>query len=112
MSEVFNPYREWLGLSAKIDAPNYYQLLGLETFDEDRTRLTTAADRALARVRSFRPGPQAAAWARLLDELAAVKSCFSDPGRKSAYDDSVRQANARPRTVELSRTHTTTRCAG
>jgi hypothetical protein len=51
-------------------------------------------------VRGFRPGAQAAAWARLLDELATAKACFSDPARKSAYDDSVRQASSRPRTVE------------
>ena len=81
-------------------APDYYQLLGLDLFEKDRTRLTTAADRALARVRSFRPGAHAAAWARLLDELAAAKSCFSDPERKSAYDNSLRQSGSRPQTVE------------
>jgi hypothetical protein len=100
VSEAFNPYREWLGLRADIDAPDYYQLLGLDRFENDRTRLTTAADRALARVRGFRPGVHAAAWARLLDELASAKSCFSDPERKSAYDNRLRQSGSRAQTVE------------
>jgi hypothetical protein len=100
VSEAFNPYREWLGLRADIDAPDYYQLLGLEPFESDRTRLTTAADRALARVRGFRPGVHAAAWARLLDELASAKSCFSDPERKSTYDNRLRQSGARSQPVE------------
>ncbi|MHB0959865.1 MAG: hypothetical protein ACYC0X_29935 [Pirellulaceae bacterium] len=94
MSEAFNPYHEWLGLSADIKAPDYYQLLSLEPFEEDRSRLTAAADRALARVRSFRPGAQAAAWARLLDELASAKSCLRDPAQKSAYDKDLRQRTA------------------
>ena len=100
VSEAFNPYREWLGLSADIDAPDYYQLLGLDPFESDRTRLTTAADRALARVRGFRPGVHAAAWARLLDELASAKSCFSDPERKSTYDNRLRQSGSRSQPVE------------
>ena len=62
--------------------------------------MTTAADRALARVRGFRPGVHAAAWARLLDELASAKSCFSDPERKSAYDNRLRQSGSRSQTVE------------
>ncbi len=100
VSEAFNPYREWLGLSADTDAPDYYQLLGLDPFESDRTRLTTAADRALARVRGFRPGVHAAAWARLLDELASAKSCFSDPERKSTYDNRLRQSGSRSQPVE------------
>lgn len=95
MNEAFNPYREWLGLDAHIEAPNYYELLGLPPFEADAARLLTAADRALVRVRGFRPGAQAAAWARLLDELAAAKRCLCDPQLKQAYDETLRSGARR-----------------
>jgi hypothetical protein len=95
VNEAFNPYREWLGLDAHIEAPNYYELLGLPQFEADAARLLTAADRALVRVRGFRPGAQAAAWARLLDELAAAKRCLCDPQLKQAYDETLRSGARR-----------------
>jgi hypothetical protein len=94
VNEAFNPYREWLGLDSHIEAPNYYELLGLPQFEGDAARLLAAADRALVRVRGFRPGAQAAAWARLLDELAAAKRCLCDPQLKTAYDQSLRSGAA------------------
>jgi len=95
VSAAFNPYHEWLGLDDGIEAPNYYQLLGTPLFTDDHAQLMAAVDRALVRVRSFRPGPQAAAWASLLDELAQVKACFQDPTRKAQYDERLRQGLAR-----------------
>lgn len=95
MNEAFNPYREWLGLDAHIEAPNYYELLGLPQFEADAARLLAAADRALVRVRGFRPGAQAAAWARLLDELAAAKRCLCDPQLKQAYDQTLQSGAGR-----------------
>ncbi len=94
MNEVFNPYREWLGLDSNLQAPDYYQLVGAAPFEPDQARLITAVDKALARVRGFRPGAQAAAWARLLDELAQAKVCFQDPARKAAYDANLRRQSA------------------
>jgi hypothetical protein len=94
VNEAFNPYREWLGLDSHIETPNYYELLGLPQFEADAARLLAAADRALVRVRGFRPGAQAAAWARLLDELAAAKRCLCDPQLKTAYDQSLRSGAA------------------
>jgi hypothetical protein len=90
VNEAFNPYREWLGLDSHIDAPNYYELLAVPLFEADTARLLAAADRALVRVRGHRPGAQAAAWARLLDELAAAKRCLCDAQQKAAYDQSLR----------------------
>jgi hypothetical protein len=95
VSEAFNPYREWLGLEADVEAPHFYQLLDVELFEADRAKLMTAADKALVRVRGFRPGPHAAAWAKLLDELAQAKACFQDPARKSLYDNNLRETRQR-----------------
>ncbi len=94
MSEAFNPYREWLGLETDNCQLNHYQLLDVADFEEDVAKIHSAADRALARVRSHRPGAQAAAWAQLLDAIATAKSCLGDPARKAAYDAALRSGNA------------------
>ena len=79
MPVEFNPYREWLGLECGPLPPNYYQLLGIEPDEPDVRVIHAAADRAMAHVRSHRPGAQTRAWARLLDEIAAAKNCLDEP---------------------------------
>ncbi len=86
VTEAFNPFREWLGLDLQAAQPNHYQLLDLPEFEADAGKIQAASDRALSRVRSHRPGAHAAAWAQLLDALAAAKRCLSDPAQKQAYD--------------------------
>lgn len=93
VNAAWNPYHQWLGLDDDIQSPNYYQLLGLAPGESDRGRIHAAADRALARVRGCRPGPRAADWARLLDEIARAKTCLLDPTQRVAYD--VQMASGR-----------------
>ncbi len=95
----FNPYHEFLGLDPRLTAPTYYQLLGLVPEESDPARITAAAERALAQVRGCRPGQQAAAWARLLDELTAAKTCLRDPVQKAAYDAAGPAAGPAPPTA-------------
>jgi hypothetical protein len=92
VAESFNPYRQWLELETDSQQPDYYQLLGLSPSESDPEVIRAAADRAAAKVRSFRPGKHAAVWARLLDELKEAKQCLTNPERKSAYDRKLRQA--------------------
>jgi hypothetical protein len=95
VSDGFNPYREWLGLGC--NSPNYYELLGLQLQESDPATIAAAADRALTRVRSFRPGPQAREWACLLDELRAAKECLLDVDCRTQYDaEQARAATADP----------------
>ena len=88
MSEAFDPYRDWLGLNyAQRDYPlNHYQILGLESGEEDAGTIQHAADKMLARVRGQRPGDRAKDWGRLLDELESARDCLSAPDKKAAYD--------------------------
>jgi hypothetical protein len=91
----FNPYREWLGLGTS--SPNYYELLGLPLHESDAAKTAAAADRAITRVRSFRPGPQAREWASLLDEIRAAKECLLDVDCRVRYEaEQVRAAEADP----------------
>jgi hypothetical protein len=86
VSESFHPLRDWLGIEAPPEQPSYYQLLGLDPQQADGEEIKIAADRALAQVRSHRPGTHAQQWAQLLDELTAAKDCLTDPEKRSQYD--------------------------
>lgn len=85
-ADDFNPYHEWLELDAQLKQPNYYQLLGVDQQEVDTQKIAAAADRALSKVRSIRPGARAPEWAKLLDEMAAARHCLTDPTRRAEYD--------------------------
>ena len=89
MSEPFNPYREWLGLSPTTTRPNHYELLGITIGETDAKKTALAAEQTATKVRSFRPGAYAADWARLLDEIQAAKLTLLDPARKVSYDQQL-----------------------
>ncbi len=86
MSGAFNAYHEWLGLPPDATSPTYYQILGLAELESDAAKIAQAGDRALTRVRGFRPGPHAKEWSRLLDEINSAKSCLLDAAVKKEYD--------------------------
>ena len=86
MSDKFNPYSEWLGLSASETAPDHYSLLGLDKSVTDAAAISSAADQAMSRVRACKPGPNAAAWAQLLDRIDLAKMILSDPSQRASYD--------------------------
>jgi hypothetical protein len=93
VSDGFNPYREWLSL--KTSSPNYYELLDLPLQESDAAKIAAAADRAITRVRGFRPGTQAREWARLLDEIRAAKECLLDLDCRTQYEaEQTRAATA------------------
>ena len=79
-----NPLQEWLGIDE--DQPNHYQLLGVEEFERDERKLAAAADRAMSKVRSCRPGQHSKQWAALLDRLADAKRCLTDPQQRAQYE--------------------------
>jgi hypothetical protein len=96
MAENFNPYHQWLGLPEEVQRPDYYQLLGLSTFEAEPGRIELAAEQTAMKVRSFRPAPRAALWVQLLDELESAKATLLDPARKANYDRLLHEANGRP----------------
>lgn len=90
MSDAFNPYSEWLGLDNVASRPNHYTLLGLELYASDSAQIKQAADRAVTRVRGFRPGDKARFWATLLDEIDVARKCLSDDAARRDYDAQLR----------------------
>ena len=95
MEEIFNPYREWLDWD-QSRAPDYYELLAIDRQESDVSRMALAAEQAIVKVRSFRPGPQACAWSRLLDEIRAAKECLSNPRLRADYDRMLARSDLFP----------------
>ena len=76
MNDGFDPYLEWLGIPLDERPYNYYQLLGLQTFENDLTVIAAHADERMGRLRTFQVGPRGAWSQRLLNELAAARGCL------------------------------------
>ncbi|MEO2022428.1 MAG: hypothetical protein ABGX05_11460, partial [Pirellulaceae bacterium] len=108
MSEAFHPLREWLGIASPPEQPNYYQLLSLDPSETSFEAIKIAADRALAQVRSHRPGAHARQWAQLLDELTAAKQCLTDPEQRTAYDTALSSGTPPAAPTPAAATETTT----
>lgn len=86
MDVGFNPWGQWLGITEELDAVDYYALLGLPRYEPDATRIRRAADAALTRVRSVRPGEHVDEWTAVLDALRHVRQVLTDAETKSRYD--------------------------
>ncbi|MGQ9914516.1 MAG: hypothetical protein ACUVQQ_09245 [Thermogutta sp.] len=94
VTDELHPYQRWLGFPAGRFPRDYYELFRLERFESDSRLIARQADIVIAEVRRIRPGPFAAEWAALLDELCTAKACLTDPGRKEVYDARLRSRGA------------------
>lgn len=92
MEEIFNPYQAWLGWD-QGRVPNYYELLRIDSAETDAARIALAAEQAMTKVRSFRPGPNGQVWSRLLDEIRAARDCLSNGATKADYDAALARAD-------------------
>ncbi|HEY4259136.1 MAG TPA: hypothetical protein VGM98_03205, partial [Schlesneria sp.] len=88
---MFDPYRKWLGISAKDLPANHYRLLGLEVFESDPDVIEGAAERQMTFIRQYQSGEYATDAARILNELATARLCLLKPATKTAYDATLRQ---------------------
>ncbi len=95
-SKPFDPYQEWLNLPAESSARSYYDLLGLQAFEDDPNRIRQAALERAALVRRHQAGPHGAATTRLLAELAAAYSQLGHPEGKRTYDAELRRKLVSP----------------
>ena len=94
MNDSFNPYHEWLGVSADIRRPNHYELLGLRLFEDDQEIIQSAADRHSRRLGELLPGEQGMLARRILGEIVAARDCLLDRAAKAAYDRQLGQVSS------------------
>ena len=101
MSNLFNPYLEFLDLDTAPKCPTYYELLGINISSEcthdlvENGRIT-----ALAQMRAFKPGANAAVWAALLDEVSLASTTLLDADLKADYDEQLTTPEV-PATLDL-----------
>ncbi len=103
MSDVFDPYHQWLGIAPKDQPPNHYRLLGIEVFESNPEVIESAAERQSTYLHELSTGPQVKESQQLLNEIAAARLCLLSPAEKSKYDDVLRtEINAAIATDQLS----------
>jgi hypothetical protein len=104
VSDVFDPYRRWLGIPQAEQPPHHYRLLGIGLFEDDADVIEEAADRQMSHVQRHKTGKHSALSQKLLNELAAAKLCLLDKRRKAAYDEELRSQlpSAQPGAADVS----------
>ena len=93
MSNSFNPYQSWLGLSGPQPA-NLYELIGVPSFTGEPPLLAEAIEERMARVTPHLQGPQAALAKQLMQELQQAKSTLLVGASRREYEQKLRQASA------------------
>lgn len=89
MSNSFDPYQEWLGISPREQPPHYYRLLGIRPFERDPDTINAAADRRMVLVKHYQiTYPEQSQ--DLLDTLSRARVCLLDALKKAAYDRELR----------------------
>ncbi len=83
---MFDPYQQWLGISAEQRPPTYYQLLGITAQEQDAAEIAEAAQRRTNHLRFYQNGPAAADANRLLQEIAQARRVLCDPAQRRDYD--------------------------
>ncbi len=96
VSGAFDPYHRWLGIPPKDQPPNHYRLLGLDLFEADTEVIRDAAEQRIAHVRTYQLGQYAELSQRILNELAAAKTCLFDAAKKAVYDAAMKRPVRRP----------------
>lgn len=95
MSSSLNPYVDWLELPDAVSRPNYYELLGVELFEDNERNLKGAYYRRVARVSVYQSGANAEACKNMLVELAEARDCLVDPESRQKYDQLLRRKQTR-----------------
>lgn len=88
---VFNPYEEWLHITAAGRKPNDYELLGLPVLEDDPERIREAFHRRHDLVRQYEVGPYQDHALQLLDELSEAFRRLNNRELKRAYDRQIRE---------------------
>lgn len=91
MSETFDAYHKWLGISPKDQPPNHYRLLAIDEFECDPDVIADAAEQRTVHVRSYALGKYTDLSQRILNEIAAAKVCLLNADKKARYDEQLRR---------------------
>lgn len=86
----FDPLLEWLGIPPDRRPADFYTLLGLRRFEDDKLLILQAVQVRQLVVQPHLRGPHAKQAEKILALLAEAQACLLDPKRKAAYDERLR----------------------
>jgi len=89
-------YREWLKIESPERPPDYYTLMGLTRFEDDRAVIQKEYRDRSGFVRRYAAGKFSRESQDLLDELARAMLALTDPARKNEYDRKLGRKSKRP----------------
>lgn len=89
-------YREWLKIASPQRPLDYYTLLGLKRFEDDRNVIQSNYRQRSALARRYATGKFSKESQDLLDELARAMLSLTDPARKNTYDHKLGRKTTRP----------------
>ncbi len=91
-----DPYYDWLGIRPSEQPADYYRLLGIARFEDNRQVIERAADRQMGYVRQFQakhPGEVS----QLLSHLSLARITLTDGKKRVSYDSVLRNQQAEVR---------------
>jgi len=91
MNNAFNPYHDWLGVSADVRFPNYYELLGIRLLEDNQEIIKWAAEQRSRYLEQLLPSEHGLLARQILGEIAAAQGCLLDQQSKAAYDQQLEQ---------------------
>ena len=89
MSTDIDPYSEWLGLPPGPRPPDLYELLGLEPFCEDVSRIVDASRRQMSCIKPYEDHPDPGLRDKVhevMNLIGRARAILRDPVKKSRYD--------------------------
>lgn len=90
MSNRFNPYQAWFGLSTSTK-PSYYELLGLRNFETEPPVIAEAAELRMQLLAPHKNGPNGDSAVKLEREVTGVMNVLLSPDKRKQYDEKLRK---------------------
>jgi hypothetical protein len=94
MSDVFDPYRQWLDLDLAHPPRNHYELLGLTANQPDANTVVNARDRMLKKLRDVQPQERGNEWDQLVKQVQEAARCL-------LASDMLAEDDQQPRSVPV-----------
>ena len=89
--EPFDPYQNWLEISATNRPLSHYQLLKLDDFENDLNKINSAIDRQATTLQLI-TGKDVETAKQLLAEVGQARLCLTSASRKQDYDAALKKA--------------------
>ena len=94
MNSSFDPYYKWFGIPAGEQPANYYRLLGVGVYEQDREAIDAAAEQRMNYLRSLCSPEELPYAERLLAEVSRARVTLLSADSRAAYDAGLRHGLA------------------